>query len=266
MLRDAHDALRAKDARTFELRLKRPFPLMLDVLGKPNAPVPFILPERLARTPGDQRITEIVGSGPFRFRAGPVAPRQRHGAGELRRLRAARGGAGFSGRRQAREGGQPVAARHAGPGHRHDRAAGQRDRLPAIRALRLHPAARARAAGEAAVAGRAAPVPGQFPPEPRRAAFRRPGGAPRAVEAGGPEHGAAGHRHPGALPRAAMPVLLDVRRALQHASRRRGRAALAGGSAGANSPRPAIAASRCVFLEVAGSISPDRGPGAGRRT
>jgi peptide/nickel transport system substrate-binding protein len=68
MLRDAHESLTAKDARTVELRLKRPFPLLLDVLGKPNAPVPFILPERLARTPGDQRITEIVGSGPFRFR------------------------------------------------------------------------------------------------------------------------------------------------------------------------------------------------------
>jgi peptide/nickel transport system substrate-binding protein len=68
MLLDAQDALTAKDDRTFELRLKRPFPLLLEILGKPNAPVPFILPERIARTPGDQRITEIIGSGPFRFR------------------------------------------------------------------------------------------------------------------------------------------------------------------------------------------------------
>src|SRR5882672_3158566 len=30
-------SLEAKDARTFELVLKQPFPLMLDVLGKPNA-------------------------------------------------------------------------------------------------------------------------------------------------------------------------------------------------------------------------------------
>ena len=56
------------DARTFEIRLKQPFPLMLDVLGKPNAPLPAMLPARLAATPGDKRITEIVGSGPFRFR------------------------------------------------------------------------------------------------------------------------------------------------------------------------------------------------------
>jgi MarR-like DNA-binding transcriptional regulator SgrR of sgrS sRNA len=47
---------------------KEPFPLLLQVLGKPNAPRPVMMPERLARTPGDQRITTPVGSGPFRFR------------------------------------------------------------------------------------------------------------------------------------------------------------------------------------------------------
>ncbi|PZW50837.1 peptide/nickel transport system substrate-binding protein [Humitalea rosea] len=67
MLREAHASLTTKGTLGFELVLKRPFPLVLDVLGKPNAPVPFILPERLAKTPGDQRITEIIGSGPFRF-------------------------------------------------------------------------------------------------------------------------------------------------------------------------------------------------------
>jgi peptide/nickel transport system substrate-binding protein len=59
----------ATDARSIVLRLKEPFPMVLEVLGKPNAPVPFMLPERLARTPGDQRLTEVFGSGPFRFRA-----------------------------------------------------------------------------------------------------------------------------------------------------------------------------------------------------
>jgi peptide/nickel transport system substrate-binding protein len=59
----------AMDAATLVLTLREPFPLVLEVLGKPNAPVPFILPERLARTPGETRITEIVGSGPFAFRA-----------------------------------------------------------------------------------------------------------------------------------------------------------------------------------------------------
>ena len=62
------------DARTITLRLKQEFPLVLEVLGKPNAPVPFMLPERLARTPGDQRITEVFGSGPFRFKADQWRP------------------------------------------------------------------------------------------------------------------------------------------------------------------------------------------------
>jgi peptide/nickel transport system substrate-binding protein len=74
MLRDAHASLTTKGTLGFELVLKRPFPLVLDVLGKPNAPVPFILPERLARTSGDTRITEIIGSGPFRFRPDQYRP------------------------------------------------------------------------------------------------------------------------------------------------------------------------------------------------
>jgi len=60
-------SLEAKDPRTFEFVLKQPFPLMLDVLGKPNAPLPVIMPARLAATPADQRIAEPIGSGPFRF-------------------------------------------------------------------------------------------------------------------------------------------------------------------------------------------------------
>jgi len=69
MLAAAVAEMKAADARSFTLALKEPFPLMLDVLGKPNAVVPFMLPERLANTPGDKRITEVVGSGPFVFRA-----------------------------------------------------------------------------------------------------------------------------------------------------------------------------------------------------
>ena len=69
MLLAATAAMDATDARSFRIALKQPFPLMLEVLGKPNAPLPVMMPERLARTPGDQRITEPLGSGPFRFRA-----------------------------------------------------------------------------------------------------------------------------------------------------------------------------------------------------
>jgi peptide/nickel transport system substrate-binding protein len=60
-------SIEASDDRTFRIALKEPFPLMLEVLGKPNAPLPVIMPARLAATPADQRIPEPIGSGPFRF-------------------------------------------------------------------------------------------------------------------------------------------------------------------------------------------------------
>jgi len=58
-------SLDATDAKTVSLKLKEPFPLVLEILGKPNAIVPFIIPARLA---GEEKITDITGSGPFIFR------------------------------------------------------------------------------------------------------------------------------------------------------------------------------------------------------
>jgi peptide/nickel transport system substrate-binding protein len=60
-------SLDATDAKTFKFALKEPVPMMLDILGKPNAPLPVIMPARIAATPADQRIPEPIGSGPFRF-------------------------------------------------------------------------------------------------------------------------------------------------------------------------------------------------------
>ena len=57
----------ASDDRTIEIRLKRPFPLLLDALAKPDANVPFVMPERLARTDANTQVSEVVGSGPYRF-------------------------------------------------------------------------------------------------------------------------------------------------------------------------------------------------------
>ncbi len=57
----------APSDRVIEIKLKRPFPLLLDALGKPDANVPFIIPERLARTDANTQVAEVVGSGPFRF-------------------------------------------------------------------------------------------------------------------------------------------------------------------------------------------------------
>src|SRR5260370_11061608 len=67
MLMDETASLEAADAKTLKLVLKQPFPLLLEVLGKPNAPLPVMMPARLAATPADQRIGDPVGSGPFRF-------------------------------------------------------------------------------------------------------------------------------------------------------------------------------------------------------
>ncbi|MCX7361772.1 MAG: ABC transporter substrate-binding protein [Alphaproteobacteria bacterium] len=74
MLMAATASLEAADARTIKLTLSEPFPLLLEVLGKPNAPLPVMMPERLAATPANQQISEPVGSGPFRFLKGQWRP------------------------------------------------------------------------------------------------------------------------------------------------------------------------------------------------
>lgn len=63
------DELAALDDRSFRFRLRAPFPLLIEALGKFSSPVLFIMPERMARLPATQAVTEHVGSGPFRFRA-----------------------------------------------------------------------------------------------------------------------------------------------------------------------------------------------------
>ncbi|MGI4954964.1 MAG: ABC transporter substrate-binding protein [Janthinobacterium lividum] len=62
----ATDELSAPDDRTLRFRLKRPFPLLPNALGKPST-MPCIMPERLARTDPGRQVTEMVGSGPYRF-------------------------------------------------------------------------------------------------------------------------------------------------------------------------------------------------------
>ena len=55
------------DDRTLIIRLTRPFPLLLDAISKPDANVAWIMPERLAQTDAMKAVTEVVGSGPYRF-------------------------------------------------------------------------------------------------------------------------------------------------------------------------------------------------------
>lgn len=58
-------SLEAKDAKTFVLTLKEPFGLVIEALGKPSSNVPFMMPERVAKTDPNTQITDTTGSGPF---------------------------------------------------------------------------------------------------------------------------------------------------------------------------------------------------------
>ncbi len=61
--------LSAADDRTIQFRLRTPFPLLPDALCKSGPNICAIMPERLANTDPFTQVTEMVGSGPFRFLA-----------------------------------------------------------------------------------------------------------------------------------------------------------------------------------------------------
>ena len=62
------DAIEVADDRTLVWRLRKPFPLLPYFLSKVQ-PQPVMMPERIAaRVDPFKQVSEIVGSGPFRFR------------------------------------------------------------------------------------------------------------------------------------------------------------------------------------------------------
>ena len=63
----ATDELSAISDREVKFRLRRPFPLLPNALGKGTTFMPAIMPERLARADLSRPLTEAVGSGPYRF-------------------------------------------------------------------------------------------------------------------------------------------------------------------------------------------------------
>lgn len=73
-LAKAIDKYETPDARTFVIQLKEPFGLVTEALGKPSSNVPFIMPKRVADTPGDVQIKETIGSGPYIFKADEFRP------------------------------------------------------------------------------------------------------------------------------------------------------------------------------------------------
>ena len=66
-LMDATDELSAASDREIQFRLKAPFPLLPNALGKSGTVMPAIMPERLALMDPNKALTEMVGSGPYRF-------------------------------------------------------------------------------------------------------------------------------------------------------------------------------------------------------
>lgn len=96
----ATDEVSAADDRTIVFRLKHPFPLLPDALGKTAPSMCPMMPERLAATDPFKQVSEMVGSGPYRFLADERVPGDRVAYGR------------FEGYRPRGEG---VASRTAGP-------------------------------------------------------------------------------------------------------------------------------------------------------
>ena len=72
------DAMDAPNDRTVRIRLKHPFPPLLRALAKTQPSPAVIMPERIAAgTDPFKQITEVVGSGPFRFLPGEYNPGSR---------------------------------------------------------------------------------------------------------------------------------------------------------------------------------------------
>jgi ABC-type transport system substrate-binding protein len=61
------DEMASGDDKTFTIRLKEPFPLLLAGLAKVSSLPSFITPERVAKTGPFEQVTETIGSGPFKF-------------------------------------------------------------------------------------------------------------------------------------------------------------------------------------------------------
>jgi len=62
------DEISTPDDKTIVIRLKQPFPLLPDALGHGASNMCAIMPEQIAASDPFKQFTEVVGSGPFRFK------------------------------------------------------------------------------------------------------------------------------------------------------------------------------------------------------
>ncbi len=70
------DGFEVVDAKTFKMKMKEPYGLVLESLGKPSSNVPFMMPKKTAETDPMQQIKveDVIGSGPFVFKADEWKP------------------------------------------------------------------------------------------------------------------------------------------------------------------------------------------------
>jgi peptide/nickel transport system substrate-binding protein len=66
----------AVNPKTFKMKMKEPYGLVLQSLGKPSSNVPFMMPKKTAETDPMQQIKveDVIGSGPFVFVANEWKP------------------------------------------------------------------------------------------------------------------------------------------------------------------------------------------------
>ncbi len=74
----ATEELSAPTDKTIKFRLKRPFHLLPDALAHPTNNIACIMPERLANTPANVRLNDIVGSGAYRYLGNERVPGARN--------------------------------------------------------------------------------------------------------------------------------------------------------------------------------------------
>lgn len=67
-------SIEATSDKVIVITLSKPFGQVLELLAKPSPVPPFMMPKRLAETPKGEQVTEMVGSGPFRFVAEDYRP------------------------------------------------------------------------------------------------------------------------------------------------------------------------------------------------
>src|SRR5260370_38442897 len=74
-LMEAVAEMQAVDDKTFTIKFKSPFPLIFDALGKLSSNVPFMMPERLAKTDPPHPNPQPIGPAPVQFTQEKREPR-----------------------------------------------------------------------------------------------------------------------------------------------------------------------------------------------